>query len=166
MSEIGIFYGSTTGNTEVVARAIQREWGDGAVLFNVAQADPAETDACTALICGTPTWGIGDLQDNWLTFLPELLKRDLKDKPVALFGLGDQESYADSFCDGMGKLYQALKPTGIVLSGAWSAEGYTFESSESLVDDRFVGLVLDADNQAPLMEKRIKQWVGQLRESW
>ena len=39
MSNIGLFYGTTTGKTESAAETIQKEFGDAVTLHNIADVD-------------------------------------------------------------------------------------------------------------------------------
>ena len=51
------------------------------------------------------------------------------------------------------------------LIGLWSTEGYTFDESKGLYDEKhFLGLGLDEENQAELHEIRVKKWAKQLRQ--
>lgn len=101
------------------------------------------------------------MQDDWDAFDFSALK--LQGKTVAIFGMGDSESYSDTFCGGMGKLANKLKEAGANIIGAVSTEGYSFESSEAIENGNFVGLALDNDNQEDLTEPRIDAWVGKIK---
>lgn len=162
MSNIAIFYGSTTGNTETVAN----ELGDqlGAPIFNVSSSPVAEIEKYDTLIFGTSTWGVGDLQDDWEEFIGELSSVDLTGKFVGLFGTGDGYSYSDSFVDGIGKIYEALESKGCTVVGKVSTDGYDYDSSEAEVDGMFVGLPIDEDNESDQTPDRIKSWVEQIKQ--
>ncbi|MCF8234491.1 MAG: flavodoxin [Bacteroidales bacterium] len=163
MAKIGIFYGSSTGNTEFIAEKIEKHLSDHDVeLFNVDSASKEDVEKCDYLILGTSTWGVGDLQDDWESFLKVLLKTDISKKKTALFGLGDQEVYAESFVDGMGVLYNALKGNTQFV-GQWPVSGYRFEDSTAVKNKEFVGLPIDHDNEPNLSEKRVEQWVDMLK---
>jgi flavodoxin I len=163
MAEIGIFYGSTTGKTRIAAEAIQQEFGKGrADLFDIATATPADLANYRLLILGVSTWGIGDLQDDWDIHLNLLEQVDFSGKKVALFGLGDASGYPDSFLDAMGALYQAVRKQCVETIGHWPAADYLFTASRAMIEGRFVGLALDADNEDHMSRKRISQWVDQL----
>lgn len=163
MQNIGIFYGSSTGNTEATAKLIQSELGDdNATIFDVADAKVGELEKFTNLIFGTSTWGIGDLQDDFEGFLSELSNADLSGKKVAVFGLGDQSSYSDSFVDGVGELYELLEDKSCELIGEISNEGYEYDASKAERDGNFVGLIIDEDNQGELTKERVKLWVENL----
>jgi flavodoxin I len=85
-------------------------------------------------------------------------------KKVAVFGLGDQQSYGDNFCDAAGELYDLFKAKGCKMYGLWSTEGYEHTASKAeLPDGKFCGLMCDEDNQYDLSEERAKKWVAQLK---
>ena len=80
--------------TEAVAGKIAEALGGEAV--NVASADAAAFDA-DLVVLDSSTWGVGDLQDDWMAKLDEV-KGYLGGKKVAVFGLGDSVGFADSYC--------------------------------------------------------------------
>ena len=67
MAKIGIFYGSTEGNTERVVTQIQTLLGGEAVaaLHNVNSATADDMQPYPYLILACPTWEIGQLQEDW-----------------------------------------------------------------------------------------------------
>ncbi|MEA3317594.1 MAG: flavodoxin domain-containing protein, partial [Bacteroidota bacterium] len=69
MNKIAIFYGSSTGNTESAAKQIAKLLN--ADIFDVADKPVKELQNYENLIFGTSTWGIGDLQDDWDSFISE-----------------------------------------------------------------------------------------------
>jgi flavodoxin I len=163
MKSIGIFYGSTTDNTKNVAVKLQEGFGvDFADVFDIATATPEMMADYKYLIFGTSTWGFGDLQDDWDSFLPELKKVDFTGKKVALFGLGNGESYSTSFVSGMGELYKAIADRAEVV-GFVSKKGYYFDDSTAFVGDHFIGLPLDEDNEPRETNTRIDNWLTELR---
>ena len=158
---IVIACGSSTGSTRAAAEAIHQALGGE--LIDVASADAAEKMlAADLLVLGTSTWGVGELQDDWAAFLPTLENLDLTGKKVALFGLGDQASWGDTFVDGMGILYETVVKRGGAVTGAVSTAGYEFSASRALVDGRFVGLPLDENNQPEKTAERIAAWTKTL----
>ncbi len=164
MKKIGIFYGSTTGNTENVANTIAEKLG-------VASSDVHDVSSMTedlvngyeVLVLGTSTWGAGELQDDWYDGVKLLKGMNLAGKVIALFGLGDSDSYSDTFCDGMGVIYEDLKDSGCTFVGSVATDGYTFDSSISVVDGKFVGLALDETNESDKTEERVDAWVEELK---
>lgn len=166
MAVVGLFYGSDTGNTESVAKKIQSKLGENLVdIYDIAKATKEDVEKYDFLILGTPTWYTGELQSDWDAFIPNLKAIDMKEKIVALFGLGDQEDYCDYFLDGMGTLKEVIQELGGNLVGNWSTEGYSFGSTKPLIDDEhFVGLAIDEDRQNELTDERIEKWCAQLKE--
>jgi flavodoxin I len=163
LKKIGLFFGSSSGKTAAAAMRIRQEIGSRYVdLIDVAGATAGDLDNYRCIIMGIPTWGIGELQDDWAGFLLSLNKNDYSDTRVALFGLGDQESYPDTFADAMGRLYDVLIEKRFRVVGRWPADGYTFEESHAYRDRQFVGLVLDEENQSRLSGERITSWVKQI----
>lgn len=162
---IGIFYGSSDGVTENVAKLIKEELNIQADLIDIADATADDFDKYDNLILGTSTWGDGDLQDDWDDFFEEFKKVDLTGKNVALFGVGDGESYPDTFLNGLGTLYeQTIKNGATVVGDGYSTQGYDFDESTACIDDKFVGLAIDEDNQDNLTKKRVSQWVESIRK--
>ncbi|OCX43120.1 flavodoxin [Campylobacter ornithocola] len=160
---IAVIYGSSMGNTESAANMIAQKLGISDVL-NIADIDAEKINSYDKLICGTSTWGSGDFQDDWDGF--DFSALNLSGKTVAVFGMGDSESYSDTYCNAMGKLAQGLKAAGANLVGSVSTGGYTFEASEAVEGDKFVGLALDNDNYEDLTESRINTWLEQIKPSF
>ncbi len=169
MAKIGLFYGTQTGYTQTAAEMIQKEFGgEGIVeLYDISKVEPSDFEQYANIIIGSPTWNVGQLQDDWDNFYEnELDNIDFSGKKVAYFGEGDQDGYADSFQDAMGILEEKISEQGGETVGYWSTEGYDFSESRAVRDGKFVGLALDEDNQSDLTEERIKTWVAQLREEF
>jgi flavodoxin I len=166
MNNIGIFWGSETGNTQVAAEMIGKSLGlPSSNIRNIASATLDDFAAFDVLIIGTSTWGAGELQSDWDSFFPKLHGADFRGKTVAFFGLGDQVIYADYFLDAMGILYDEFAARGATTVGAWPDEGYEYSYSRAVRDGVFVGLALDADNQDDLTASRVTTWADQLRRS-
>ncbi|MBN1816402.1 MAG: flavodoxin [Sedimentisphaerales bacterium] len=165
MAKIGLFYGSTSGDTLKAAEMIAAEFGDGSVeLQDVRKASAADLAGYDAFIFGTSTWHWGGLQDEWAVFEEELGAEQIKGKKIALFGLGDQKNYPENFVDGIGLLGKKVKSLGALLVGHWPTEGYDFIASQAVSGKAFLGLALDQDNQAAQTPDRIRRWVRQLKE--
>lgn len=163
MKKIAVIYGSTTDNTKTVAEKIVGKLGkENASLFSADKISIADLESYPNLVLGTSTWGDGDLQDDWEDFLPKLKDANLEGKTVALFGLGDSGSYPDTFSNGMGHIYEAIKDKGCKLVGQTSTESYTFDASISVVDGQFVGLAIDEDNESDLTDDRISAFVEKI----
>jgi flavodoxin I len=143
---------------------IQRQLGkEVATVSDIAKSSRADLEACDVLLLGIPTWAYGEAQCDWDDFFPVLGEIDLSSKRVALFGCGDQEDYAEYFCDAMGQLDSIVAARGATLVGRWPTQGYSFEASRALSDaDHFVGLVIDEDRQPELTAARVTEWVRQI----
>jgi flavodoxin I len=96
LKETGIFYGSSSGNTETVAMKIF-EWigKDKSSVKDVAESRPGDLLYFDLLILGIPTWGIGEMQDDWAVFLTGLEDLDLTGKKVAIFGIATLLEFFD-----------------------------------------------------------------------
>lgn len=164
MKKTGIFYGSTTGTTESVARLIAEKLGVSAAdVHDVSKLDAALAESYEALILGTSTWGDGELQDDWYDGIKVLKNANLSGKTIALFGCGDSESYSDTFCDGMGILFEDLKDSGCTFVGAVSDSDYTYASSVAAAGGKFVGLALDDVNESDRTDTRVSAWTEMLK---
>ncbi len=165
METVGIFYGSTHGSTKAVAEKIQKILGKKAEIHNIKKASADLIAGYKNLIFGTSAWGIGGMQDDWEDFIDFLSSIDFSDKKLALYGLGDQREYPESFVDGMGTLYCRLPDKSVVV-GFWPKEGYDYYFSLAERGDHFVGLALDFHRQADLTDERVKKWVEQLKKEF
>ena len=168
MAKIGLFYGSTTGNTEESAEAIQAAFGgeDVVELFEISGASTSDFAGFDCIIVGSPTWNTGELQDDWDTFFPDLDQIDFSGKKVAYFGQGDQLGYADYFQDAMGILEEKISQQGATTVGLTSTDGYDHDESKAVRNGNFVGLALDEVNQSDLSDDRISAWVTQLKQEF
>lgn len=163
MKPVGIFFGSTYGMTEKSAIKIQQAFGeDIAQVFNLKTATIEDMKPFSNLIFGTSAWGIGEMQDEWELTIDHLSLLDFSERKVALFGLGDQKEYPESFVDGLGTLYCRLPDKSCVV-GFCPTDGYEFYFSLASKDNQFVGLVLDDHHQDDMSEERIQKWVEQLK---
>lgn len=171
MSQIGIFFGTDSGTTRLMAKKMARHLGDIASKpVNVNRISLDDMLQYDALILGTPTYGEGQLpglstkvkDGSWEEFLPQLESADLSGKRIAIYGLGDQEKYTATFADSLSILYAALIKAGAEVIGAWPTEGYEFEASKSVIDGKFVGLIIDNLNQPLLTDERIASWLDQV----
>ena len=134
-----VIFGSTTGMTEAVAGKIAKALGCEAI--NVNAADAAAFDA-DLLVLGSSTWGVGDLQDDWMAKL-DAVKGYFAGKKVAVFGLGDSIGFADSFCVAAETLATTAKDAGATLVGDV--------------------LKLDDTNEADQTDGKIAAWVETIK---
>lgn len=164
MAKIGIFYGSSTGNTESAAGKIKAALGaDADEPKSIADVSADDLSGYDVLVLGTSTWGAGDLQDDWEDAIDNLDDVDMSGKKVALFGLGDAEEYPDTFVDGIGTIAEKVKAQGGTLIGKVATSGYSYDESTAVEGDSFVGLPLDEDNESEKTDGRIADWVAQIK---
>ena len=115
----GLFYGSTTGNTQNAAQMIAKKMEiDASDVYDVSSASSETLAKYDFLLLGSSTWGYGDLQDDWDSFLALLTKSNLTGKKVAVFGTGDSQSYSDTFCDAFGLIAEAATHAVATLIGS------------------------------------------------
>lgn len=165
--KIGLFYGSTAGTTEEAAENIKKAFDaiipDLVDLYDIGKHDMELMMEYELLIVGCPTYNIGELQDDWFIIYDKLPMISLAGCKVAMYGLGDQYGYGQTFADAIGILGKRFRDDcGADLVGYFPTEGFDFVESVGLENGQFMGLPLDEDNQASLSEGRIKQWVAQL----
>jgi len=164
----GLYYSTSTGNTETVAEYIANaagveDWKD------IGDAEEDEVKGHDGIIVGAPTWHTGaDSErsgtswDEWLyNTLPNM---DFSGKKVAIFGVGDSSGYGDNYCDAAGELYDCFTEKGAKVFGMTPSDtGFDYSESKSVRDDKFVGVVFDEDNYADDSEARASAWVEQLK---
>ena len=168
MNKIGLFYGSDTGNTEVIAGLIQNKIGlDKVDLFDVYDCDPQDILKYDHLIIGLSTWHDGQLVSAFDEIEEELKQLDFTGKKVALFGLGDQFGYADFFIDGVGIVGEIIAANGGSLVVDWPTDEYDYEHSKADKGNGFfMGLALDEDNQDAFTDDRLSLWIPKVLEAF
>ena len=171
MPKIGLFYGSSTGNTEFVAYQIKSEFDSNypnweIEITNIGEASPEKMLSYQYIIMGIPTWNVGQMQDDWEIFVPNFASMDMDGKEIAIFGLGDQNGYGFNFVDAVGMLCDELLLRGAKVNGMWPNAKYEFEESRAQVEDHFLGLAIDQEGQEDMTSARIKEWVKQVAEDF
>ncbi len=172
MASVGIYFGTDTGITRRVAKTIHRTLADKADKpVNVRNAEVTDLLNYELLILGSSTYGDGELPgkstgnmtESWEEFLPKLKGVDMSGIKVALYGLGDQKKYSTNFASALSYIYQSFTECGAEIVGLWPiSDDYSFKHSKSIVDDQFMGLVLDEDNQKELTPQRLSSWLTSL----
>jgi flavodoxin I len=163
IGKAGMFYGSSTGTTEKVAGLIAGKLGISSNDIHNIESDGGDLLAYDLLIFGSSSTGLGDLQYCWENYLDTLKSADLSGKTVALFCCGDSYTYADSFCGAMRKIYDVLKDKGCTIVGDVSTEGYELGDTDAIIDDKFVGLAIDNDNEEDKTTERVDSWIKLIR---
>lgn len=160
----GLIYGSSSGLTEQIALWIKIEMGiEFDVYKNISKATLDDFEQCDRLILGIPTYDYGELQTDWNLFFPKLDGIDFGGKVVALFGLGDQVNYPDTFLNAVGTLGDKIVERGGTLIGAWPKEEYEYSGSSAERDGKLMGLGIDINTQSNLTNDRIKRWVEKIK---
>jgi flavodoxin I len=172
MAKIGIFFGTDSGNTRRIAKEIATILGPevAANPINIRNATVEDLLNYNTLILGIPTYGDGQVPglstgnqtESWEEFLPTLKGHDFNGKKVAIYGLGNQKGYPDEFIDAVYYLYEEFDICGATLIGGWPTDGYTFKKSKAIIDNQFMGLALDQDNQRELTSDRVNTWLTSL----
>ncbi|GHU04374.1 flavodoxin [Alphaproteobacteria bacterium] len=157
---VTVIYGSDNGTTQDIANRIAKKLSGRVV--NITAATKADFEGADLLILGSPTYGLGNLQPDWEDNLSKLKEANLSGKKIAIFGVGDQASYPDTFVDAIGLLYDEAIAKGANVVGSTETSGYDFSASMGVRDGKFVGLAIDMDNQGGKTNARIDAWVAQL----
>lgn len=116
MAKALIIYGSTTGNTENVAKQIGKvltQGGHEVCLQDVRNAKVEEMgNGYDVTVFGSSTWGDAEIefQEDFAPFFDDMHKADLKGKKVAVFGCGDS-SYT-FFCGAVDSLQEKVEAMG------------------------------------------------------
>lgn len=158
-----IFFASSTGNSAEIANRISSALNNIEV-FDLSGTKIDKINEYDKIILGGSTWGDGELNDDWDDVWSDFCKLDLSNKTVALFGLGDQESYSDEFCSAVGIIYEQVIKANAYVVGFTSTDGYYHDSSKAQINENFVGLIIDEDNQDDLTDQRITNWVNDIKK--
>ncbi|WED28874.1 flavodoxin [Vibrio sp. DW001] len=163
MANIAVFYGSDSGSTKKVATLIAQQFNVDS--YDIADIELEDLEQYDLIILGTPTVNNGEIQSDWDYVLDDIEDLNLTNTKVAVFGLGDQSDYADTFVDAMADLAQACEEAGATLIGPWPSKGYTHSESRAEKNGWFVGLAIDMERQAERTHERVENWVNQLKSS-
>jgi flavodoxin I len=133
MTKAIIIFGSTTGNTEELSEGVAEGLKSSAevTIENVADTDINALADYDLLVFGCPTWGEGELQEDFIDFYEEMTEDIFKGKKAAVFGPGDKEGYPDFFCDAVTIIETKLKECGAELV----AEGFKVDGDIDLAMD-------------------------------
>ena len=167
MKKIGLIYSFKSHKTKRIADAIVQDLDENEIeLIDAETVSEKDFLRFDKLILGVPTWFDGELPIYWDEFVPALKEMDLAGKKIAVYGLGDQKGYPENFGDAVGIMTGLLSNRGAEIIGETSPEGYEFESSRALKNNKFTGLILDQENQARFTEERVKKWILQLKKEF
>ena len=168
MNKTGIFYSFNSTKTAKAAEKIIEAFAPdiNVVPVNAEVLTEELFLSFTNIILGVPTWFDGELPNYWDEFVPALEDLNLSGKTIAIYGLGNQVEYPENFGDAVGILGELVQERGAKLVGYTSIEGYSFESSKAVIGNKFMGLILDQENQPRLTKDRISNWVNGLKSDF
>ena len=159
MNNIGLFFGSTTANSERISEILwDKLYEYGCDIHDIRTNN--EMEKYDRLVLVIPTWDFGEWQEDWEETLNHVKEIEWKNKTVGLVGLGDQIGYSEYYQDCMGMFYDIIVPRGANCIGFTSTEGYTWKESKAIRDGKFVGLAIDEDSQPELTMDRIDDWLN------
>jgi flavodoxin I len=164
MKKTAIIYSFRSNKTAKAGEKIAAYFGEDIVKIDAEGITPEEFIKYDNLIVGVPTWFDGELPIYWDEFVPAIEELDLSKKKVAIFGNGNQVDYPENFGDAVGLMAEILENQGATIVGLTSTENYKFESSRALREGKFVGLILDFENQNKQSENRISSWTDDLKK--
>jgi len=110
-----LLYGSTTGNTEVLAEEAAkglRSVGFEVDVRNVRGADAEEMLGFDLVVLGCSTWDDGELQEDFVPFSQGMSAVDLSGCCAAVFGPGERSFGEQWFCRAVDTLIALLKEAG------------------------------------------------------
>ena len=148
MAKIINIYGSTTGNTQSVAKKIGSNLskkGHEVTTKNVTEATIEELKDYDTIIFGSSTWNDGELQDDFIEYHMKLESTppDLKGKKFAVFGCG--ESVYEQFCTAVDTLTDSLsKFDATKLLDGLKIDGYPEDDENVTKIDNWITSLLDA----------------------
>jgi flavodoxin I len=165
MKKTALIFSFKSNKTRRIAEKIASEFSEGEITkINADALTEEEFLSYDMYILGVPTWFDGELPHYWDEWIPALEEMSLNGKTFALFGLGDQKGYPENFADGIGIMAKHIADRGGKIIGSTSTDDYTFESSAALDNGRFLGLVIDQENQPRMTTERVKKWVADIKK--
>jgi len=165
MNKIGLFYGTTGGRTTGIVDEFDFNLRDEVEIFDVANGIE-KIKEFENLILVTPSYGFGELEAHWEAVIEDFKKIDLTGKTLALVGLGSQTTFGESFVGALEILYKIITKNGGKIIGLTSTDGYHFEECDAIVEGKFMGLVLDEENQDDMTPDRIYDWLEVIKKEF
>ncbi|WP_426711245.1 flavodoxin [Cetobacterium sp. SF1] len=166
MEKIGVFYGSTGGRTEAVVKKLQHFFPNNECEFFDVAKGISEIKNFNNIILATPSYGAGDIQDDWAGNLSNLEAIDFSDKTIGLIGCGDQYSFGAFYVGGLRELYNVLERKNASVVGFTESSGYEFDDSPAIKNGKFVGLVIDDSFDCNEILKRMATWAEEIKKSF
>lgn len=169
MKKIGLFWGSTSGNTEIAVEFMEgylKDEGYDVDSYDISDIDLDKILEYENIIISCPTWNIGELQADWDSVFLNYEKLNFSRKIGAFFGCGDQIGYPDNFLDAVGLLAKPFIKNGGELIGRCGIEDYEFRDSAALDNGKLLGLGLDYDNEEDECEGQMIMWLEDIMENF
>ncbi len=139
-----IAYGSTTGNTEFVARTAEKLLLDAGHEVILEEADElSPRGLCTEfdlVLFGCSSWGEDEieLQDNFIDLFDNFDRIEASGKKTAVFGCGDS-SY-EHFCGAVDAIEQKLNDMGADVLDTLKIDGKPHSDASSI--EKFINNIL------------------------
>lgn len=168
-SKVGLYYATGSRATLRVAEMVSEELGEVCTRpMPIRAAEPTDLAKFRALILGAPSylWSQGSVSALDFDYIepPTDDIRDLEGKAVAVFGTGDQVNYPRNFADAVGIVADKMEQRGAAIFGSRDTSPFSFRRSQAVRNGRFIGLVVDEDNEQDKTRERVRAWVAQLRK--
>ncbi|MFB6320682.1 flavodoxin domain-containing protein [Saccharicrinis sp. FJH54] len=170
MKKLALIYWPKGGSVEHAAKIIKEKLTDFSVSFlcvediSADQLSDFDVFIFGGSTVGADYWSNKETEMAWRPFFAEMEQKNtrLDGKKGALLGLGNQVLYPDNFVDDMMYMKKKLEAAGLQIIGETSTDGYAFNESKAIVDDKFVGLALDEDSEPELTNQRIDSWLSNI----
>ncbi|MBN1252727.1 MAG: flavodoxin [Bacteroidales bacterium] len=170
MNKIGLFYAPAKGNTAKIAEIIASKIGNDKIDLILIDENTSidKLNNYDNLIFGISTvgkdnWDNDYVKVGWDFLFPKIEDMDFSNKSVAIFGLGNHVLYPNHFVDAMGQLGNKIIENSGNLIGYCNKSDYEFTDSEAIDGDKFIGLPIDQDTEEELTEKRINDWLENIK---
>lgn len=164
MKKLGIFYGTCGGKTEEIVKRLDNFFpGNECEFFNVVDGIDKISEF-ENIILATSTYGFGEVQYDWQACIENLKKIDFSNKIVAFIGTGDQCSFGNSYVGGMRELYDIVKGADGNIIGFTSIDGYVFDNSPAVIDNKFIGLVIDDSFDKSTISEKLNNWIENIKK--
>jgi len=173
MEKIGLFYAPLNGSVERIAYKLVNYWKsadfDLRVIdehTTVADIEPYKKIVFGISTVGRHKWDSRYTQVGWDYFMHKLGNAKFDNTTVAIFGLGDHITYAETFVDAMGELGRVLQKTTARLVGQVDhAQFDEFSNIEShgVINGKYPGLPLDEDYLSHLSDERVIAWIETIK---
>lgn len=134
MRKVSIIYGSTTGNTEMLANQIKDGLNNDEVkVVNVTEVTTDDVANAELVLLGSSTWGYGDIQDDFLDYYEKMDASLFQGKKVAVFGCGDKTSFEDVFCEAVTLIEEKARAIGAeIIADNLKVDGMLDENMDAI----------------------------------